>query len=73
MLIMMKVMIIQENQSYDSLQTEGTFFISDAGESHGGFEFTAEYKTEFDVNKRKRQSYNYSNYRIRQPIRKACL
>lgn len=34
---------------YDSLQTEGTFFISDAGESHGGFEFTAEYKTEFDV------------------------
>lgn len=34
---------------YDSLQTEGTFFISDAGEAHGGFEFTAEYKTEFDV------------------------
>jgi hypothetical protein len=34
---------------YDSLQTEGTFFISDAGASHGGFEFTAEYKTEFDV------------------------
>ena len=34
---------------YDSLQTEGTFFISDAGESHGGFEFTAEYKSEFDV------------------------
>ena len=34
---------------YDSLLTEGTFFISDAGESHGGFEFTAEYKTEFDV------------------------
>jgi hypothetical protein len=34
---------------YDSLQTEGTFFISDAGESHGGFEFTAEYITEFDV------------------------
>ncbi len=34
---------------HDSLQTEGTFFISDAGESHGGFEFTAEYKTEFDV------------------------
>jgi hypothetical protein len=34
---------------HDSLQTEGTFFISDAGNSHGGFEFTAEYKTEFDV------------------------
>jgi|GEM_PF-3139821 len=34
---------------YDSLKTEGTFFVSDAGESHGGFEFTAEYKTEFDV------------------------
>ena len=34
---------------HDSLQTEGTFFISDAGEAHGGFEFTAEYKTEFDV------------------------
>jgi hypothetical protein len=34
---------------YDSLQTEGTFFISDAGESHGGFEFTAEYITEIDV------------------------
>ena len=34
---------------YDSLQTEGTFFISDAGEFHGGFEFTAEYKTEFNV------------------------
>ncbi|MGZ5491750.1 MAG: hypothetical protein ACXWE6_13570 [Nitrososphaeraceae archaeon] len=34
---------------YDSLQTEGTFFISDAGESHGGFEFIAEYKSEFDV------------------------
>src|SRR5687768_2680300 len=34
---------------YDSLQTEGTFFISDAVESHGGFEFTAEYITEFDV------------------------
>ena len=33
----------------DSLQTEGTFFISDAGESHGGFEFTADYKAEFDV------------------------
>ena len=33
----------------NSLQTEGTFFISDAGESHGGFEFTAEYKAEFDV------------------------
>jgi hypothetical protein len=32
-----------------SLQTEGTFFVSDAGESHGGFEFTAEYKTEYDV------------------------
>lgn len=38
-----------EKSIYDSLQTEGTFFISDAGESHGGFEFTAEYKTEFDV------------------------
>ena len=35
--------------NYDSLKTEGTFFVSDAGESHGGFEFTAEYKTEFDV------------------------
>ncbi len=39
----------QGKSIYDSLQTEGTFFISDAGESHGGFEFTAEYKTEFDV------------------------
>ena len=35
--------------NYDSLKIEGTFFVSDAGESHGGFEFTAEYKTEFDV------------------------
>jgi hypothetical protein len=33
----------------DSLQTKGTFFVSDAGESHGGFEFTAEYNAEFDV------------------------
>jgi hypothetical protein len=33
----------------DSLQTEGTFFVSDAGQSHGGFEFTAEYNAEFDV------------------------
>ena len=38
-----------EKPILDSLQTEGTFFISDAGESHGGFEFTAEYKAEFDV------------------------
>jgi hypothetical protein len=38
-----------EKPIFDSLQTEGTFFVSDAGESHGGFEFTAEYKTEFDV------------------------
>jgi hypothetical protein len=35
--------------NYDSLKTEGTFFVSDAGESHDGFGFTAEYKTEFDV------------------------
>ena len=35
--------------NYDSLKTEGTFFVSDAGESHWGFESTAEYKTEFDV------------------------
>jgi hypothetical protein len=33
----------------DSLQIEGTFFVSDAGQSHGGFEFTAEYNAEFDV------------------------
>jgi hypothetical protein len=32
-----------EKPIFDSLQTEGTFFVSDAGESHGGFEFTAEY------------------------------
>ena len=38
-----------EKPIYDSLQTEGTFFVSDAGESHGGFEFTADYKTEYDV------------------------
>ena len=38
-----------EKPIFDSLQTEGTFFVSDAGESHGGFEFTAEYLTEFDV------------------------
>ena len=38
-----------ENPILDSLQAEGTFFVSDAGESHGGFEFTAEYKAEFDV------------------------
>jgi hypothetical protein len=36
-------------KKYDSLQKEGTFFISDAGRSHGGFEFNAEYKTKFDV------------------------
>jgi hypothetical protein len=38
-----------EKPIFNSLQTEGTFFVSDAGESHGGFEFTAEYKTEYDV------------------------
>jgi hypothetical protein len=38
-----------EKPILDSLQTEGTFFVSDAGESHGGFEFTAEYNAEFDV------------------------
>ena len=38
-----------EKPIFDLLQTEGTFFVSDAGESHGGFEFTAEYLTEFDV------------------------
>jgi hypothetical protein len=34
---------------YDSLKIEGTFFVSDAGQAHGGFEFTSEYKTEFNV------------------------
>ena len=38
-----------EKPIFNSLQTEGTFFVSDAGESHGGFQFTAEYKTEYDV------------------------
>jgi hypothetical protein len=38
-----------KNPILDSLQAEGTFFVSDAGESHGGFEFTAEYTAEFDV------------------------
>ncbi|HSF49300.1 MAG TPA: hypothetical protein VLA74_00950 [Nitrososphaeraceae archaeon] len=38
-----------EKPILNSLHAEGTFFVSDAGESHGGFEFTAEYKTEFDV------------------------
>ena len=38
-----------EKPILDSLQTDGTFFVSDAGESHGGFEFTAEYDAEFDV------------------------
>lgn len=36
-------------KKYDSLVKEGTFFVSDAGRSHGGFEFNAEYKTKFDV------------------------
>ena len=38
-----------EKPIFNSLQTEGTFFVSDAGQSHGGFEFTAEYTAEFDV------------------------
>lgn len=38
-----------EKPILDSLQIEGTFFVSDAGQSHGGFEFTAEYTAEFDV------------------------
>jgi hypothetical protein len=38
-----------EKPIFNSLQTEGTFFVSDAGESHDGFEFTAEYKTKYDV------------------------
>jgi hypothetical protein len=37
----------------NSLKKEGTFFVSDAGQSHGGFEFTAEYKTGFDVQNEK--------------------
>jgi hypothetical protein len=38
-----------EKPIFDSLQTEGTFFVIDAGQAHGGFEFTAEYKAEFTV------------------------
>jgi hypothetical protein len=33
----------------DTLKQEGTFFVSDAGRSHGGFEFSAEYRTNFNV------------------------
>lgn len=33
----------------DSLQKQGTFFISDSGRSHGGFELNAEYRTTFNV------------------------
>jgi hypothetical protein len=33
----------------DTLKQEGTFFVSDAGRSHGGFEFNAEYRTNFNV------------------------
>jgi hypothetical protein len=42
-----------DNKITNSLNKEGTFFVSDAGQSHGGFEFTAEYKTEFNVQKGK--------------------
>ena len=33
----------------DLLDKDGTFFVSDAGRSHGGFEFAADYKTKFNV------------------------
>jgi hypothetical protein len=32
-----------------SINKKGTFFVSDAGRSHGGFEFTSSYKANFEV------------------------
>jgi hypothetical protein len=40
---------VVEKKIINSLKKEGTFFVSDAGQSHGGFEFNAEYSAEFNV------------------------